>query len=141
MPLVNSPQISYTPDGKPRERASTSQVLLRGFIALFALIVIALAGYLVFNATMAYQVAHSGRVSGVVLDARNQPLPGAIVFVIGEADTRTVTRDDGRFDLANVPVGKQTLMIFYAKVGREVTVTLEQNGVADAGTLALAVER
>ncbi len=141
MPLVNSPQVSYTPDGKPRERADAGKILMRVLIALLVLIVVGLAGYLIFDATVARQVAYSGSVRGLVLDGQNQPLPGAIVFVVGEPDMRTVTRGDGRFDLANVPIGKQTLIVFYAKVGREVQVTLEQNGTADTGTLALAVER
>lgn len=141
MSLVNSPQLKYAADGKPRERAGCGKHVTRALIALVALVVIGLSAYLVFDSTVAYQTRHSGAVRGVVLDARNQPLPDAIVFIVSEPALRVVTRADGGFDLPNAPIGKQVLIVYYAKVGREVEIMLEPNGVLDAGALALEVER
>lgn len=141
MSLVNSPQLEYSADGKPRERAGCGKLFTRVLIALVALVVLGLSAYLMFNATVAYQARHSGTVRGSVQDARQQPLPDAIVFIVAEPALRVVTRADGSFDLVNVPLGKQSLIVYYAKVGREIEITLDQNGLVETGVLTLDVER
>jgi TonB-dependent SusC/RagA subfamily outer membrane receptor len=67
----------------------------------------------------------TGRVSGtVVADAGQRPIPGAQVSIRGTT-AGTVTGDDGRFTIANAPVGRQVVevrRIGYAMAARPVDV-------------------
>ena len=50
-----------------------------------------------------------GSISGVVSDERGGPLAGAMVSVIGERIQSCVTREDGRFSIPGLPLGRYTL--------------------------------
>lgn len=51
-------------------------------------------------------------VHGIVRNAATgEPLPRALVRIEGDADTGTLTDNEGRFELAGVPVGPQTIRV------------------------------
>jgi len=135
MSFVSSPQVKYAADGKPRERAGCGVWVVRSAIVVLVLIAIGLAGYLWFNANLARQIARSGALQGIVLDARNQPLPDEVVYVTAAPEVSAITQNDGSFQLRDLPTGKQTVIIFYAKLGQEIEVTLDANSVTQVGAL------
>jgi hypothetical protein len=65
-------------------------------------------GVMVFSADLRCQ--SSGTVAGVVTTAKDLPVPQARVRVLGTTLV-TITRMDGGFDIANVPLGRQSLEI------------------------------
>ncbi|MBI5652819.1 MAG: carboxypeptidase regulatory-like domain-containing protein [Chloroflexi bacterium] len=135
MSFVSSPKLEYAADGKPRERAGCGVWVVRSAMVLLALISIGLAGYIWFNANLARQIARSGALQGIVLDARNQPLPEAVVYIASAPEVSVTTESDGSFQLRDIPSGKQTVIIFYAKLGQEIEITLDANSVTQVGTL------
>lgn len=56
--------------------------------------------------------ANTQTLKGRVVDASSQfPLPGAAVLVLDHPELRTVTDTEGRFVLAKVPIGRQTIRV------------------------------
>ncbi|MEX1184054.1 MAG: SusC/RagA family TonB-linked outer membrane protein [Gemmatimonadota bacterium] len=72
----------------------------------------------------------TGTITGLVTEAGSgRPLPGVVVE-IEAGNLQTLTREDGRYLLQNVPVGQRTLSVAtvgYAEVERAVTVSAGAN--------------
>lgn len=81
-----------------------------------------------------------GAIEGTVSTADGEPLPGALIFLTGNAFPEmknAVTREDGTFQFFNLPEGLyqlQTTMTGFAADETEVTVTL---GETSEVTIAL----
>lgn len=86
--------------------------------------------------------AQTGTVSGTVVDEQTrQPLADAQVVIVG-TEIRAVTRQDGRFALANVPAGSRTVRatrIGYAAGDRAVTVAAGQTATVNVALRGQAV--
>ncbi len=93
---------------------------------LRSLFLIVLAGLLLPGISSAQQSTTRGTLTGrVLVKGTNAPLPSAQV-VIGGTTIGTVTNQDGRFVIANVPPGTHELrvsLIGYSKGTQQVTVT------------------
>jgi hypothetical protein len=55
--------------------------------------------------------ASDTRVSGVVLDNQNRPIPHAHAKIVGRDDLFAYTNDQGQFSIPNAPVGTITLIV------------------------------
>jgi TonB-dependent starch-binding outer membrane protein SusC len=98
-----------------------------GTPARFLATVIAIA--IAATATPRSVSAQTGRITGtVVAEAGQRPMPGATVAVRGTT-LGSLTGDDGKFSIANVPVGPHVLevrRIGFGATTRNVTVTADQ---------------
>ncbi|MEJ2540092.1 MAG: SusC/RagA family TonB-linked outer membrane protein [Gemmatimonadota bacterium] len=101
--------------------------LLRRFAA-----VAALAAPLALSSGLAAQ--QTGTITGQVVDAANAaPLVG-VQMVLQGTNIGTLTNENGRYLITNVPVGTQTVRavtIGYAQISQDVTVSAGQTAVAD----------
>ncbi|MEJ2166563.1 MAG: hypothetical protein P8X90_13600, partial [Desulfobacterales bacterium] len=77
-----------------------------------------------------------GTVSGVVLDADGNPVPGAVV---GGGTSLTTTDENGRFVMTDVPVGGRRIVAVSEEIGSEgwVTVNLTSEGDDVGATIML----
>src|SRR5690349_9358314 len=67
----------------------------------------------------------TGRISGIVVTEAGQRPIGAAQVVLKGTTSGTISSDDGRFTIANVPAGRQTIevrRIGYGMVSRTVDV-------------------
>jgi outer membrane receptor protein involved in Fe transport len=85
----------------------------------------------------------TGKISGVVRDAKKQPLAGANVIVIG-APLGAATDDQGRFVIVNVPAGrysvKSSMIGYRATTMTDVLVTADEATRLDIALADEAVE-
>ena len=99
--------------------------------ALYAGPILALAALFGQAAPLA---AQTGQIQGTVVSATTQePLAGAQVFLAGTG-LGTLTNDQGRFLLLNVPTGEQTLtlrLLGYADLDRDLTIAPGQTVTLD----------
>lgn len=85
-------------------------------------------------------VKGTGGVRGRVLAAVNlQPIPGALVFVLGDRpmDLEAAAGADGRFTLEGVSPGKRILVVMSGEQFLRVPVTLTEGEITDAGDIVL----
>lgn len=79
------------------------------------------------------QAQGTGQITGAITSEAGQPLPGIQVAVLGTA-LRTITGQDGRYNLTNVPLGRQIVQaasIGYATQEFTVSVSAGAAAVAD----------
>ena len=76
-----------------------------------------------------------GVVYGQVTDGKNNPLK-ADVFILG-TNARVKADKEGYFKLTNVPVGEQTIILAYEKVGIEIDLEVAAKEEYDIGIIAL----
>jgi iron complex outermembrane receptor protein len=62
--------------------------------------------FLLFSATIAF--AQTGTISGKVTDDEGQPLPGALVEIVGTG-LKTTADAEGGFTISDVPAGQHTV--------------------------------
>lgn len=74
----------------------------------------------------------AGRIDGTVVDARNKPLPGAEVRLVGR-DGSTTSDERGRFTIQGVPTGPQQLEVRYVGFA---TTTVSIDVAAEGSTKA-----
>jgi hypothetical protein len=87
-------------------------------------------------------VKGTGSVRGRVLAAVNlQPIPGALVFVLGDRpmDLEAAAGADGSFTLEGVSPGKRILVVMSGEQFLRVPVTLTEGEITDAGDILLGV--
>ena len=75
----------------------------------------------------------TGSVSGQVVDENNQPVQ-AEVILFGQKNA-IPTGPDGRFELKNVPRGKQSLVVGYQGMAREVPFNAVVGQAVDIGQI------
>ena len=102
-------------------RATMKKQLL---LFLFALVVFPLSTF-----------AQTFTVSGTVVDANSDPLPGANVLIRG-TQIGTAAAGDGYFRLANVPAGDYELRVSFVGYSPQM-VPVNVNGDIDVGTITL----
>ena len=109
----------------------------RGTACLAALVALSVAG-----AAAPSVLAAQGRVTGtVVVEAGQRPMPGAQVAIRGTT-LGSVTGDDGKFSIANVPAGRHTLevrRIGFGAVNRAVEVAEGQTATVVIGLSERAI--
>lgn len=84
----------------------------------------------------------TGRIAGTVTSEGGQPVPGASVLVVGTG-LGTLTAEDGKYLLANVPVGSRQVrvtIIGYTELTRAVSVVAGQTATADFKLTTQAVQ-
>lgn len=84
----------------------------------------------------------TGRISGTVVTETGQRPIGAAQIVLRGTTSGTVSSDDGRFTIANVPAGQQTIevrRIGYGMVSRTVTVTAGETVTVTIGISERAI--
>ena len=84
----------------------------------FRLIKLFLIGLLIGSVNISYSQSNSTQtVRGVILDSENEyPLFGATIILVSDSSTKTigaVTDIDGRFEIQNVPIGRQLFKSSY----------------------------
>lgn len=111
----------------------------RGTASLAALVALSVAGA---AAPSAVAAQGTGRVAGtVVVEAGQRPMPGAQVAIRGTT-LGSVTGDDGKFSIANVPAGRHTLevrRIGFGAVNRAVDVAAGQTVTVVIGIAERAI--
>jgi hypothetical protein len=81
----------------------------------------------------------TGRVTGTVVEARTNAPLAAVLVKVQSTGQQAFSDADGRFEIADVPSGAQTLVISvvgYGLVRRDVTITAGET--VDAATIAVA---
>ncbi|GAB4271381.1 MAG: hypothetical protein Kow0080_16740 [Candidatus Promineifilaceae bacterium] len=80
-----------------------------------------------------------GAVTGLVLNLQGRPVADAVVQVEGHADIRTITDENGRYQLNNIPAGPQRITIQLANgaSGTAYTPVIQSNTLTDLGTSRL----
>lgn len=137
MSFVNSPQIKYSADGKPRERLGCGSQVMRGLTILFAILALGLLVYSSLGTNLAsWVVRRDGAVHGVVVNANKQPLANAQVFLVAAPDQLVNTASDGTFALDALPSGAQVLIVVMNEIGQEYPVKILSGSVTDVGALA-----
>jgi hypothetical protein len=139
MTIVDSPNIEYSPDGKPPERGRIRKIVVR--VALVVLLVAALAINLsVWNQyNVPAQIANAdGAVQGQVLLAAGDPLADAEVFVAAAPLIIARTDSQGNFLLQNVPAGKHVLIVGYNSRGEDFAVTVFNGETTNIGPVTFA---
>lgn len=137
MSFVNSPQIKYSADGKPRERLGCGSQIARGLtLALFLIALVILAYPFVTTNLFNRVIRTDGAVRGVVVNAQNQPLFDASLFLVAAPSTIVNTNADGSFALDNVPGGSQVVIVVVNEIGQEFPVIIESGKITELGALS-----
>jgi hypothetical protein len=135
--MVNSPKITYAADGKPHERTACGTYATRGLIATLVLIALAIIAAPWFTSDLFSRVTRTnGTVRGIVVNAQQQALGGAIVFVIAAPNTLVTTASDGSFEINNIPAGMQSVVVVYNEIGQEYPVNILSSTATELGALA-----
>lgn len=137
MGLASSPKPEYSVDGKPRERTPWRQRAVRWIIIALLLLGAGLNLYVWIAGNIGNRLAGTdGLVSGLVVDAQNQPISGALVFLVSAPDLTATTNAEGVFSLSNAPTGQQILIVVVNEIGQEYPVTLQSGVSTDVGALS-----
>lgn len=137
MSFVNSPQVKYSADGKPRERLGCGSQITRGLtLALFLLALGFIAYPFVTTNLFSRMVRTDGTVRGVVVNAQNKPISDASVFLVAAPDAIVKTETDGSFALDNVPGGTQVVIVVVNEIGQEFPVSIESGRTTEIGSLS-----
>jgi hypothetical protein len=110
MSLVDSPNLEYYEDGKPPEEEPPFFQKHRTRIVLVALLIAAI-GLALFSFSARREAVRSGSgvITGQLLDAEGQPLPGVEVYV-DQSYQSAVSDASGYFEITAVPVGPQWII-------------------------------
>lgn len=137
MKFVNSPKVEYAADGKPVETTRKSRLLWHGLILTVLLggIGINLYVWLVEDAAVQLR-GNTGQIEGVVLNANEQPISRALVFVAGAPEVMAYTDENGRFRLQNTPTGRRQLIVVNREIGQEYPIEIAENRLTVAGALS-----
>jgi hypothetical protein len=134
---VNSPQIKYTADGKPRERLGCGSQITRGLTLALFLIALAIVAYPFVTTNLFSQVVRTdGAVRGIVVNAQNQPISDASLFLVAAPSTMVNTNTDGSFALDNVPSGDQVVIVVVDEIGQEFPVNIASGKITELGALS-----
>jgi outer membrane receptor protein involved in Fe transport len=79
---------------------------------LFAALVVILCGF--FFGSVALAQSNTGSIVGIITDPQAGAVPGATVvatYVSTGAESKAVTRDDGSYQILNLPIGNYTIRI------------------------------
>lgn len=137
MSFVNSPQVKYAVDGKPRERLGCGSQVTRGLTIFLILIVVGLVGYSWLGTNLSSRlVRRDGAIRGMVVNAQRQPLAQARVFLVAAPERETYTLADGSFVFDAIPSGAHVLIVVLNEIGQEFPVTILSGTVTDVGALA-----
>jgi hypothetical protein len=137
MSYVNSPKVEYTPDGRPPERKDWRRIIIRSGIFIIFILALALNLY-AFKAgnVLNFLAKTNGVVEGMIVNTEGQPLAGATITLASAPETQAITLADGGFSLKNVPTGSQYLIVASEGIGQGYVITIEANGVTQAGILS-----
>ncbi len=137
MSFVNSPQVKYSADGKPRERLGCGSQITRGLTLALFLIALAFIAYPFVTTNLFNRVIRTdGAVRGIVVNAQNKPISDASLFLVAAPDSIVTTQADGSFVLDNVPGGTQVVIVVVNEIGQEFPVNIESGRITEIGSLA-----
>jgi hypothetical protein len=133
MTFADSPNVEYTPDGKPPESGVTKKIIVRAalVILLIAALVINLSVWNQYNVPA--QIAKAdGAIQGQVM-ASGRPLVNAEAFIAGAPSNIALSDSEGNFLLQGVPAGNQVLIIGYNSRGVDFSVSVMNGETTDVG--------
>lgn len=139
MTFADSPNIEYSPDGKPPEQGKTRKIIVRVtlIVLLLTAIVLNVSVWKLYNVPA--QISNAdGAIEGQVIIPAGAPLPDAEVFIVQAPSNITKTDSQGKFVLNGVPAGNQVLIVGYNQRGEEFPVSVLNGGTTDVGPVIFA---
>ncbi len=100
---------------------------------IIGILVLALGAVNLWKSEFTSGLRGTGTIKGVAVDNQGQPFVGNI-FVTGTSLT-TRTNSDGSFELANVPSGRQFVVVADSQSGREFPVNIFAGKITEMGTV------
>lgn len=127
-PLAEAPK---SPKGN-----KVRQWIARWLIIGLGLLVVALVVFNLIRSPAGQRMLGSGSVTGVAVINDQKPVQ-ADIFIPG-SDYAAQSGADGSFTLANIPAGKQNIVIAFDGIGQEIPVQIEAGKTVNIGTIKLA---
>ncbi|MCP5099284.1 MAG: hypothetical protein GY943_27340 [Chloroflexi bacterium] len=140
MKLESSPSLEDFADSVPEpppDRTGRNKVI-RIIIAILSLIILGLLVTTIIQSDTVQQLLRKGSFSGFAVDANENPVQVEL-FVFG-TDIELFSDENGYFQVNNVPIGEQSVIIAVDLVAIEVNLLIEANKNSDLGTVTIPTD-
>jgi hypothetical protein len=112
---------------------TAGQKRVRILAVILGLMVLILVVVNLWKSDLTAQLRGAGAVHGVVVTVQGQPFLGNI-YVTG-TNLAVKTNADGSFELKNIPIGRQLIVVADSQSGREIPVNIVAGQTTEMGTV------
>jgi hypothetical protein len=116
-----------------KKNLTTQQKRVRMLAAFFVVMILLLGVVNLWKSDLTASFRGTGAVKGVAVTVQGQPFVGNI-YVTGTR-LAAVTNADGSFELKNIPVGRQYIVVADSQSGREFPVNIVVGQTTEMGTV------